>query len=219
LKSVFVGLEAVTDMELVQMNKNSPAHYNKLAIEILRRYKIDTYGSLIPGAEYEKKDWQRLWEFIDETKLYYVNISPATPLPGADNYEILKNELTIPEDAHGLFDLSHQLTKTKMPLKEYYRELLRLYARTVLNMRRAKENTFRTIPTLWDRNYWRMIWGSIRIGRQFINAHNHHSEKEIAIARDKGLLVEGLSFQDKFALPSLKGFEIKVKEKKLVNIE
>ena len=217
LKAVFIGLEAVTDEELIQMNKQMPANYNKLAIEILRKYEVDIYGSLIPGADYEKKDWQRLWDFIKETKLYYVNISPATPLPGAENYEALKHELTVPEDAHGLFDLSHQLTPTKMPLKEYYRALLRLYTRTVLNMRRAKGNTFRTLPSIWNRNYWRMIWGSLLIGKQFINAHKHHNPKEIALARNKGLIVEGLSFRDKLKLPSFKGFESIIKEESLID--
>ena len=79
LKAVFIGLEATTDEELNDMNKQLPAHYNSKAIEILRKHKIDTYGSLIPGADYQPKDWQRLMKFIKDHKLYYVNISPATP--------------------------------------------------------------------------------------------------------------------------------------------
>ncbi|MFT3945413.1 MAG: radical SAM protein [Agriterribacter sp.] len=119
LRAVFIGLDAVTDDELKHMNKQSPAHYNRAAIEMLRKYQVDTYGSLIPGASYEKKDWDRLWQFIEDARLYYVNISPATPLPGAMDYEAQKNALTVPVDAHGLFDLSHQLMPTKMPLKAY----------------------------------------------------------------------------------------------------
>jgi radical SAM superfamily enzyme YgiQ (UPF0313 family) len=206
LKAVFVGLEAVTDEELLQMNKQLPAHYNKTAIEILRKYEIDTYGSLIPGADYEKKDWDRLWEFIKESKLYYVNISPATPLPGAENYPSLRPHLTVPEDAHDLFDLSHQLTPTKMPLKNYYRELLKLYAKTILNTKGAKENTFRTLPSVWDINYWKVILGALKIGIQFFNGHKHHSEKELAISRYKGIELEHFDFNNKFEHPSFQDF-------------
>lgn len=202
LKAVFIGLEAVTDVELDKMNKQSPAHYNRTAVEILRKHKIDTYGSLIPGADYEKKDWERLWQFVEDSKLYYVNISPATPLPGATDYKELAMHLTVPEDAHGLFDLSHQLLPTKMPLKKYYRELLKLYAKTILSAKRAKLNTFRTLPTIYSLKYWKIIWGSLKIGRQFYSAHHHHSPKEIAIARYKGEVVKDLNFQSKLSHPS-----------------
>ncbi|HET6245132.1 MAG: radical SAM protein [Bacteroidetes bacterium] len=202
LKAVFIGLEAATDEELNSMNKQCPVDYNKKAIEVLRRHKIDTYGSLIPAAHYEKADWARLWDFIEETKLYYVNISPATPLPGAEDYASLKENLTVPEDAHGLFDLSHQLCPTKMPLKDYYRELLKLYAKTILNLRRANHNTFRTLPSIWSIQYWRIIAGALKIGRQFATAHLDHTPKEIAIAQYKGEPVIGLSYGSKFRHPS-----------------
>lgn len=211
LKAVFIGLEAVTDGELKKMNKQSPAHYNRMAIEILRKYKIDTYGSLIPGADYEIEDWERLWEFIEDSKLYYVNISPATPLPGAADYNSQKEQLTVPEDAHGLFDLSHQLMPTKMSLKAYYRQLLKLYARTILNTKRADQYTFRTLPSVWSIQYWKVIWGSLKIGKQFYRAHHHHSPKEIAKARYKGIHVEGLNYQTKFNHPSFQNFVEKVK--------
>jgi len=215
LTAVFVGLEAVTEAELDHMAKDTPVHYNYKAVEILNKYKIDTYGSLIPGPEYEQEDWDRLWDFIEATKLYYVNISPATPLPGAKNYEEIKDQLTVPEDAHGLFDLSHQILPTKMPLKDYYRQLLRLYSRTILNLRRANNYTHRTLPSIWDISYWRMILGSLKIGWQFMNAHKHHSKKEIAIARNKGEKVENLTFQTKMSHPSFQslvsnGFDTKI---------
>ncbi|ESU22643.1 hypothetical protein FEDK69T_19010 [Flavobacterium enshiense DK69] len=214
LKAVFIGLDAITDEELQNMNKQSLADYNKTAIEILRKYKIDTYGSLIPGADFEKKDWDRLWQFIKETKIYYVNISPATPLPGAENFQSLKSHLTVPEDAHSLFDLSHQLTTTKMPLKQYYRELLKLYAKTLLNLNSASKNTFRTLPSVWSINYWKIMAGALKIGAQLLNGHKHHSDKELAISRYKGVALENYDFSNKFEHPSFKDF-INQKTKKI----
>lgn len=219
LRAVFVGLDAVTDDELKHMNKQSPAHYNRKAIEILRKYQVDTYGSLIPGANYEKKDWDRLWQFIEDAKLYYVNISPATPLPGAMDYGTQKNALTVPVNAHGLFDLSHQLMPTKMPLKAYYRQLLYLYWKTIMNFRRAQKNTFRTLPTIWHRDYWNIILGGLKIGRQFYFAHTHHSPKEIAIATYKGRTVPALTYEDKFRHPSFKNFREQPLQNRVANLE
>ena len=82
LHAVFIGLEAATNTELDSMNKESTVDYNRAAVAMLKKYKVDTYGSLIPNPDYTKEDWKRLWDFIEETGLYYVNISPLTPLAG-----------------------------------------------------------------------------------------------------------------------------------------
>lgn len=201
LSAVFIGLEATTDDELNSMNKELPASDNYKAVEILRKYKIDTYGSLIPSPDYEREDWERLWQFIEKTGLYYVNISPHTPLPGAEIWDDYKDKITVPEDAHGLFDLSHIILPTKMPLKDYYRELLRLYSRSILSLSRAKNVTQRTLPSIWSWKYARILVGSMKIGWQFWSAHRHHSPKEIAIARYKGEPVAGLTFETKWAHP------------------
>ena len=206
LKAVFIGLEATTNEELDKMNKQLLADSNIKAIEILRKYKIDTYGSLIPGADYDRNDWKRLMKFINDNKLYYVNISPATPLPGAENYDELKDKLTVPEDAHSLFDLSHQLSPTKTSLKAYYWELLKIYSKTTLNMRSAKLNTFRTLPSIWKLDYWRLILGALKIGRQFLFSHTHHSLKELRKSRDKGIIVKNYNFDYKFNHDSFKDF-------------
>lgn len=195
LSAVFIGLEAATNSELDSMNKECSVDYNRKSIEILRKYNVDTYGSLIPNPEYSPEDWQRLWEFIEETGLYYVNISPLTPMPGTDIWPEYKDKVTVPREAHGLWDLSHVLLPTKMPLKDYYRALLKLYAKTILNLSRAKKNAQRTLPSVWSWKYFRMLYGSLKIGKQFMQAHQHHSPKELAKAMYRGREVPGLTYK------------------------
>lgn len=206
LKAVFIGLEATTNEELDKMNKQLSADYNIRAVETLRRHRVDTYGSLIPGADYKKEDWKRLRKFISDNKLYYVNISPATPLPGAEDYDLYKDRLTVPEDAHSLFDLSHQLSPTAMHLRSYYWQLLKTYAMTTLNMRSASLNTFRTLPSIWKLDYWRLILGALKIGNQFLFSYSHHSTKEIKRSLYKGKISQNLNFSDKFNHVSFKDF-------------
>ena len=194
LSAVFIGLEASTNPELDSMNKECSVDYNKRAVAILRKYRIDTYGSLIPQPDYTEKEWKRLFDFIEETQLYYVNISPLTPMPGTAIWKLYKDQVTIPREAHGLWDLSHMVLPTKMPLKKYYRSLLKTYAKTILNIRRAEKNALRTRPHIFSRKYFKIWLGGVKIMWQFINAHRHHSPKELARAMDKGPEVPGLEY-------------------------
>lgn len=192
LKAVLIGLEASTNVELESMNKESTVDHNRRAIAVLRRHGVDTYGSLITQPDYMPADWERVFRFIDETGLYYVNISPLTPQPGTVIWDQYKDKMRVSRDAHGLWDFSHMLLDTAMPLKRYYRELLRLYARTCLDIRRANRLTLRTRPPVWSRKYLRLWAGAFKIMVQFLSAHRHHQPRELARAMDKGPTVPGL---------------------------
>ncbi|MGE5179678.1 MAG: B12-binding domain-containing radical SAM protein [Bacteroidota bacterium] len=186
LTAVFLGLEAATDAELDSMEKRTSVDQNRRAIEVLRRNGIDTYGSLITQPDYGPEDWKRLWRFIEENGLYYLNISPLTPLPGTDLWERERERLTVSPRAHGLFDLTHVLLPTRMPLRDYYRSLLSLYVRTALDPRRADRLMLRTRPPVWSLRYLRLWLGALRIGHQMRTAHRHHGPRELARALERG---------------------------------
>lgn len=190
LKAVFVGLEAVTDAELVGMNKQTNVNQNLEAIRVLHRHGVDMYGSLIPQPDYTVEDWKRLRAFIRASGLYYLNISPLVPLPGTSEYDVYKEQLIVPREAHGLWDLSHAVVQTRLPLREHYRQLLITYASVIFNLRRARRVTQRTLPSIWSWNYVMLLWGAAKIGVQFLGASRHHTERELKIAMDRGPEVE-----------------------------
>lgn len=185
LKAVFLGLEATTNEELGALQKGTTVDLNRAAVAVLRRHRIDTYASLITGPDYLPEDWDRLWRFIEESGLYYVNISPLTPLPGAPVWSELEPALTVPRAAHPLFDLSHVLLPTRMDLKDYYRSLLKLYRKTCLDPGRAARLALRTRPPIWSRRYLRLWAGAFRIWLQLRNAHRHHSASALARATNR----------------------------------
>jgi hypothetical protein len=116
-------------------------------------------------------------------------------MPGTDIWEEYEDKISVSREAHGLWDLSHCVLPTRMPLKDYYRSLLRLYARTVLDIRRANRLTLRTRPPVWSPKYLRLWLGAIKIMFQFINAHRHHSPRDLAMAEDIGPEVPGLKWK------------------------
>lgn len=193
LSAVIVGLEATTDPELDSMNKQCTVDYNRKAIRILRRYGIDTYASLIPLPNYSKADWDRLLNFIFENGLYYVNISPLTPMPGTDIWEVYKDQIIISTKAHSLWDLSHTVLPTKMDLKDFYKNLLRVYSKTILDVNRASKLTLRTRPPIFSITYIRLLSGAFRIAFQFLTCHRHHLPRSIAKAEYEGPEIKQVS--------------------------
>lgn len=192
LKAVLVGLEATTDLELESMDKQSSVDFNRRAIAVLRRHGVDTYGSFITQPDYGPEDWDHLWRFIDDNGLYYLNISPLTPQPGTVIWEQYKDRVTVDRHAHGLWDFSHCVLPTRVPLAEYYRSLLGVYARSCLDLRRAGRLTLRTRPPIWSRKYFRLWTGAFKIMLQFRNAHRHHTARELERARFRGPEIPGL---------------------------
>jgi radical SAM superfamily enzyme YgiQ (UPF0313 family) len=186
LSAVLVGLEAVTDGELLAMEKHTTVDQNRRAIEVLRRSGVDVYGSLTPRPDYGPEDWERLWRFVDETGLVYLNVSPLTPLPGTGLWEAEAAHLTVPRQAHPLFDLSHCVLPTRMPLRDYYRALVRTYARACLRPLRARGLVARPPPPVWSRRSLRLWWGALRVWLQLRRAHRHHAPAALARALDPG---------------------------------
>jgi radical SAM superfamily enzyme YgiQ (UPF0313 family) len=188
LTAVIVGLEATTDKELESMYKRCTVDCNRRAIEVLRKYGVDTYGSLITQPNYMPDDFARLQTFIEQNHLYYLNISPLTPMPGTPVWEYYEGKITVSRKAHELWDLCHCVLPTRMPLKQYYRCLLKLYARTVLDIHRANKLTLRTRPPILSLKYLRIWFGALIIMLQFLNAHRHHLPHQLNKAMDKGRL-------------------------------
>jgi radical SAM superfamily enzyme YgiQ (UPF0313 family) len=174
------------------MAKDTTVDHNRRAIEVLRRHGVDVYGSLIPDPGYTPEDWERLWRFIDETGLYYLNVSPLTPLPGADIWPASEDRITVPRRAHPLWDLSHPVLPTRMALKPFYRALRSIYVRASLDPRRAATLPLRPQPPIWHPSYLRLLWGTLRVWLQLQFAHRHHGPRALARAMDRGPEVPGL---------------------------
>jgi len=186
LKAVIVGLEATTDEELTTMLKRSTVDLNRRAIDVLRRNRIDIYASFIVQPSYRQKDWNRLEQFIQDSGIYFVNISPETPMPGSVIWQQYADQLSVPRKAHGLWDLAHPVLPTEVPLKDFYRSLIRAYARTVLDLRRANRLVLRTRPPVWSRRYLRLWLGALLVFLQLRGAHRHHQKRGLVEAEYAG---------------------------------
>jgi len=193
LRAVFLGLEAATDAELDSMDKRSSVDHNRRAVEVLRKHGIDTYASFVTQPDYTSTDWDRLRRFIDENQLYYLNISPLTPMPGTRIWDQWKDRLAVSRRAHGLWDFTHVLLPTSMPLKHYYRALLGTYLHASFSLRRFDRLRQSDAPSAYSLRFLRLWMGAMRIAWQLFRAHRHHRPAELARAEDRGPVVPELS--------------------------
>ena len=86
-----------------RMQKEATVDHNRRAISVLRKHGVDTYGSLITQPDYEEEDWERLKRFIDEMGLYYLNLSPLTPMPGTEIWDQYSDQIAVSRQAHGIW--------------------------------------------------------------------------------------------------------------------
>jgi radical SAM superfamily enzyme YgiQ (UPF0313 family) len=193
LQAVFIGLEATTDPELDAMDKRTTIGHNRRAIAVLQRHCIDIYGSLIAQPDFTRADWDRLKRFIDENSLYYLNISPLTPMPGTRIWPRYQNQLIVGRRAHGLWDLAHTVLPTRQPLRQFYHSLLGVYAHACLNPWRARRLQLPTAPSIFSWKFLRLWFGALKIAWQFLCAHTHHTPRELALAEQRGLEVRTLA--------------------------
>lgn len=131
LRTIIVGFESFNDNELTSLNKKSMAKTNEYAMNVLNKYKVDCYASVIAMPEWSKEDFRQATKKMIDLKIRFLNIQPLTPLEKTDiNFD--DNNLIINRSDYARWDLAHIVVKPeKMSVKEFYREILKMYIRVL----------------------------------------------------------------------------------------
>lgn len=131
LRTIIVGFESFNDNELTSLNKKSLAKTNEYAMNVLNKYKVDCYASVIAMPEWSKEDFRKATKKMIDLKIRFLNIQPLTPLEKTDiNFD--DNNLIINRSDYARWDLAHIVVKPeKMSVKEFYREILKMYIRVL----------------------------------------------------------------------------------------
>ena len=137
LEYMFLGIEAIDEEGLRKFRKRVPLGKNFEALEFARTLGIEVAINLIADPDWDKERFAAIREWcLDIPEI--VNISINTPYPGTETW--LTEQRRLATRDYRLFDIQHAVLPTKMPLVEFYRELLKtqrvLYAKH-LNWRTA----------------------------------------------------------------------------------
>jgi hopanoid C-3 methylase HpnR len=140
LEYMFLGLEAIDEDGLQKYRKRIPLGRNFEALEFARTLGIKVAINLIADPDWDEARFATIREWcLDVPEI--VNISINTPYPGTESW--LTDGRKLASRDYRLFDIQHAVLPTRLPLPQFYRELLN--TQRVLY---AKHLNWRTAPDL-----------------------------------------------------------------------
>lgn len=156
LLAVIVGYEAFEDSRLSEYNKAATVSENMQATRILQQNGIACWGSFIVHPDWDKKDFDRLIQNIKDLKLELITFSPLVPHPLTPLYEQYRDRLIYSVEDYEKWNFGDVLIRpSKMPLRSYYLQVIRLALRVNANLHSVKY----TLTTFPLKNTLRMVFG------------------------------------------------------------
>ena len=133
LSAVIVGLESASQDELDNYNKRTSLDENIAAVRMLQKYDIECYATVILGLDWDKADFKRLYGFLKELDIVFVNLQPFTPMPGTVYFDDYKGRLLIPYEQPEKWDMAHLVVRPeKLSVRQYYAQIVKLYYKVTI---------------------------------------------------------------------------------------
>ena len=128
LTYLFLGMEALDETGLELYRKRTNPDENVRALELARRMGLAVAINLIVSPDWDAKQFALVREWAMSVP-EIVNLTVMTPYPGTEIWHTQSRQLTSLD--YRLFDIQHAVLPTRLPLEEFYRELVR--TQSVLN--------------------------------------------------------------------------------------
>src|SRR5437764_1750126 len=118
---MFLGLEAIDEDGLKKYRKRVPLGRNFEALEFARSLGVHVAINLIADPDWDHERFRIVREWcLEQPEI--VNISVNTPYPGTESW--LTEERRLQTRDYRLFDIQHTVLPTRLPLEEFYAELV-----------------------------------------------------------------------------------------------
>jgi hopanoid C-3 methylase HpnR len=121
LQYMFLGVEAIDEEGLKRHRKRLSLSKNFEALEFARSLGIMVAINIIADPSWDRRQFEVIRQWcLDIPEI--VNISVNTPYPGTESW-LTENRRLITRD-YRLFDIQHAVLPTRLPLPEFYAELV-----------------------------------------------------------------------------------------------
>jgi hopanoid C-3 methylase HpnR len=138
LKYMYFGVEAIDQEGLNSLRKRTSLSKNFEALEFARSLGIEVAIGIIADPDWDEQRFAAIREWGMEMP-EIINISVNTPYPGTESWITEPREISTVD--YRLFDIQHAVMPTRLPLAQFYRELL--HTQRVLYL---KQLNWRTAP-------------------------------------------------------------------------
>jgi hopanoid C-3 methylase len=165
LEYMFLGVEAIDEEGLRLSRKRVKLSTNFQALEFARSLGVTVAINLIADPDWDEERFRIIREWalsIPEI----VNVSVNTPYTGTETFLTESRKLTTRD--YRLFDIQHAVLPTRLPLDQFYRELVK--TQQVLNRKHLGLGALQTTTLLAARllaqgqtNFVRMLWKFNRV--------------------------------------------------------
>ncbi|MEX5214986.1 MAG: hopanoid C-3 methylase HpnR [Nitrospiraceae bacterium] len=122
LQYMFLGVEAIDEEGLKRHRKRISLGKNFEALEFARSLGITVAINLIADPEWDRRRFETIRQWCLEIP-EIVNISVNTPYPGTESWVTESRKIQTRD--YRLFDIQHAVMPTKLPLPEFYEELVK----------------------------------------------------------------------------------------------
>ncbi len=133
MKVLLIGFETHKEQELSALHeKRSSLANTEVALDMMRRHGLEAWGCFIVNPDWETEDFRDLEAFVRRGEIAFPQFTVMTPLPGTvlTSRLLASGKLRLGDMHTQLLDCLHAVTPTKLPLRQFYENLARLYRRT-----------------------------------------------------------------------------------------
>lgn len=119
------GIETNNNEALTRYNKDNTGDNNTMAIKLVHQYGMMVRANFIIEQDFGINDFQNILNIVNKYDIEFPTFQILTPLPGTQFYNEMSDKLI----THNLdlFDLSHSVLPTKLPIEVFHDEFKNLF--------------------------------------------------------------------------------------------
>src|SRR6201994_230403 len=167
LQYMFLGVEAIDEEGLKRFRKRVSLSKNFEALEFARSLGIMVAINLIADPSWDHRPFEVIRQWCLEIP-EIVNISVNTPYPGTESWMTESRRVTSRD--YRLFDIQHAVLPTRLPLAEFYGELVR--TQQVLNRKHLGWSAVKALAGILANNLARGQTNTLRMLWKFNSVYN-----------------------------------------------
>ena len=160
LKYMFLGVEAIDEDGLKQHRKRISLSKNFEALEYARTLGITVAINIIADPDWDRDRFEVIRQWCLEIP-EIVNVSVNTPYPGTETWHTESRKVSTRD--YRLYDIQHAVLPTKLPLPEFYAELVK--TQQILNKKHLGWKTLKGTMKIsaghlmrGQTNFVKMLW-------------------------------------------------------------